>query len=391
MEAGEVDNDNGGPRLPLRLIVLLAVAHAAFSAGRLALALQAVQLRATPFEVGVIMSLLMVVPMFVAVHIGRWGDRRGFFVPAMIGCGVLVASGVLAAFIPSLVVLGLASVLVGTGYMLCHVSVNNAIGVASTPQTRAQAFGAMAVAFSISGLVGPMLAGFAIDHGGYVAAFAIVALFPVVSVLMMVVPRRMAAHASHAPAPHRDSRVTDLLRHAPLRSVLIVSGVLSMGWDLFMFLLPLHGVRVGLTASAIGLVVGAFGVGSFAVRLAIPRLVRAFDEWSVLRATLALTALCYIAFPFCAGLFTLLPLAFALGAFLGCGQPLGMSLIHLTAPPSRSGEAVGVRSTITSMSQTLLPLLFGAVGTAVGMVPMFWTAATVLASGSAYAGRRRPY
>ena len=374
----------------MRLIALLAVAHVSFAGARLALTLQAVHMQASPLAVGVLMSLLMAVPMFVAVPIGRWTDRAGFFRPALLGFALLAAAGVLAAAWPSMTMLGAASVLVGSGYMLAHVSVNNAIGQAATPQTRSQAFGAMAMAFSVSGLVGPLLAGFAIDFGSHAVAFALMAVFPVLSSLLLVWPSRLASSRAAVPAHVQPTGVMDLLRHAPLRAVFIVSGLVTMGWDLFTFLMPLHGVRIGLSASAIGVVVGAFGAGSFAVRLAIPWLVRSVGEWRVLCGALGFTALSYLAFPFCDRLATLLPLAFVLGMVLGCGQPLAMSLVHLTAPPSRSGEAVGVRSAITSISQTVLPLVFGALGSAVGMVPVFWTAATVLASGSAYARRNPP-
>jgi hypothetical protein len=84
------------------------------------------------------------------------------------------------------------------------------------------------------------------------------------------------------------------------------------------------------------------------------------------------------------------PLALVLCVVLGCGQPLGMGLVHRTAPASRTGEAVGLRSTITSISQTLMPLVSGALGAAAGLVPVFWLTALLLAGGSAYAARHRP-
>ena len=382
--------DIAAPPIPLRLIALLAVAHLSFAGARLVLTLQAVHLQASPLAVGLLMSLIMVVPMFIAVPTGRWADGAGFFRPALLGFAMLAAAGALAALQPSMTALGVASVLVGSGYMLAHVSVNNAIGQAATPQTRTQAFGAMAIAFSLSGLLGPLLAGFAIDYGSHAIAFAFMAMFPLVSALLLVLPRRLPKYAAPAVATTEGKAVLDLLRHPPLRAVFIVSGLISMGWDLFAFLVPLQGVRIGLSASAIGIVVGTFGAGSFAVRLGIPWLLRMFDEWRVLCVALGLTAICYLVFPFCGSLATLLPLAFVLGMVLGCGQPLGMSLVHVAAPPSRSGEAVGVRSTITSISQTVLPLLFGALGTAVGMLPVFWASAGVLAWGSAYAARKRP-
>jgi hypothetical protein len=66
-----------------------------------------------------------------------------------------------------------------------------------------------------------------------------------------------------------------------------------------------------------------------------------------------------------------------------------MTLIYATAPDGRSGEAVGVRSVVLSASSTFLPLAFGGVGEALGMLPVFWTMALALAAGGVVADRRR--
>jgi predicted MFS family arabinose efflux permease len=243
----------------------------------------------------------------------------------------------------------------------------------------------MALGFSISGFGGPMVTGFAIDGVGDRAATALLLLPLLASGALMVLPRRLPAYAAMTPAPAERAGVLGLLNDAPLRTSLIVGAAISVGFDLFTFLMPLHGARHGLSASAIGGVVGAFGAGSFSVRLAVPWLVRTLDEWRLLAIALALTAACYLVFPFASSLTAMLPLAFVLGVVLGCGQPLGMSLVHRNAPPARTGEAVGLRSTIGSMSQTLMPLLSGAVGAAAGLIPVFWATALLLAGGSWYA------
>jgi hypothetical protein len=66
-----------------------------------------------------------------------------------------------------------------------------------------------------------------------------------------------------------------------------------------------------------------------------------------------------------------------------------MSLIYATAPAGRGGEAVGVRSVVLATSSTLLPLTFGGLGEAVGMIPVFWTMAVALFGGGLVANRRR--
>ena len=68
-----------------------------------------------------------------------------------------------------------------------------------------------------------------------------------------------------------------------------------------------------------------------------------------------------------------------------------MSLLYATAPAGRAGEAVGVRAVVLNVSHTFLPLLFGGVGAALGMTPVFWSM-SVAACGAAacFANRRAP-
>jgi predicted acyltransferase len=66
-----------------------------------------------------------------------------------------------------------------------------------------------------------------------------------------------------------------------------------------------------------------------------------------------------------------------------------MSLLHNTAPAGRVGEAIGVRMSLVNMSQIAMPLLFGALGTALGMLPVFWATALLLSAGGLYARGRR--
>lgn len=362
--------------------------HLGFAGARLSLTLTAVHLHASAFTVGVLMSLLMLVPTVVAVPVGRWADRGGFFRPTLAGAAMVLAGCAVAASQPRLSTLMATSVLVGTGFTFAHVAVNNAIGHAVAPQARARAFGAMAVAFSASGISGPLLAGLAIDHGGHAMAFGLLTVFPLAAAVLLALPSQAAPAPPEPPGERARRAVLDLLRHAPLRRALVATALVSTGWDMFTFLLPLHGARSGLSATAIGVVVGTFGAGSFAIRMAMPRLVRSFDEWRILCVTLAITSACYLAFPFFASVAALLPLAFVLGLALGCGQPLGMSLAHAAAPAGRSGEAVGVRSVVTSLSQTVLPLLSGALSAAAGLWPVFWVTAAVLGWGSWHAGRK---
>jgi predicted MFS family arabinose efflux permease len=238
-------------------------------------------------------------------------------------------------------------------------------------------------------VLSPIITGIAIDHLGHAWTFPFLAAFPAVALAIWPTVRRNAARARGSVKPPADARVMDLARNAPLRAVFIVSGLMSMGWDLFNFMVPIQGSRLGLSASTIGLIMGSFGAATFVVRAAMPWIARTFSEWQTLTTALALTGCVYFLFPLVSLVPVLVALAFVLGLGLGCGQPMVMTLIHLASPPGRSGEAVGVRTMLMNTSHTFLPLGFGALGSALGMVPVFWVIAGFMGAGAAFAGRRR--
>lgn len=368
------------------LISLMVLLHVTFTGSRIALSLFSIDLGATPFTVGLVMSLLAAIPMFLSVHTGRWIDRIGVMRPTLISAVMLIAGSLAPVLQPSIVALFAASILIGTGFMLAHLAINNAVGHADTHEQRTRAFSLLALGFSTSSVLGPVIAGFFIDIVGYTYVFLVLGAFPVVALGVLyfqrgteTAPERKAADAGAKP------QLIDLLRNAPLRAVFIVSGLMSMGWDLFTFMVPIQGARIGLSASTIGLIMGAFGVGTFAVRLALPWIARTFTGWRILTGALALTAFVYLFFPLFNTASILMALAFVLGLGLGASQPMVMSLIHVTAPVGRTGEAVGVRSTLISVSQTFLPLMFGGLGAAIGMTPVFWTLAACLSAGAVFA------
>ena len=99
-------------------------------------------------------------------------------------------------------------------------------------------------------------------------------------------------------------------------------------------------------------------------------------------------AIAYALFPFVRQLGALIALSFALGLALGSAQPMVMSLLHSIAPAGRMGEAVGVRMSIINASTFAMPLLFGAVGSTLGLAPVFWSIGAALAGGGFFARRR---
>ena len=372
-----------------QLIALTILTHTVFNGSRMLVSLYAIHLDASPFTVGALMSFYAVLPMLLAVSAGRLIDRVGARWP-MFGATVAVALGALLPFVwPRMETLYLASTLIGTGFMVFHVAVNQVVGALGRPEDRAGNFSWLALGFSVSGLLGPLLTGFAIDAIGHVRTFLLLFLFPLPPLIVLWLNRPALPPANERKADAGGRRVMDLLRSRELRRVFIASGLLSMAWDLYTFVIPIYGSRIGLSASTIGVIMSTFAVATFAVRLAMPLLVRRVKEWHTITAALLITAATYSLFPFFASVPLLMTLSFVLGIGLGCSQPMVMSLLYSTSPPGRQGEAVGVRTTVMNASHTALPLAFGALGTALGMGPVFWFMAGLLGAGGYFINRRR--
>ena len=372
-----------------QLVALTILTHTAFNGSRMLVSLYAIHLHASTFTVGALMSAYALLPMLFAVSAGRLVDRSGARWP-MFGASVAVALGTLLPFVwPHLGMLYAASALIGTGFMMFHVAVSQTVGAIGKAEDRTANFSWLALGFSISGSIGPLVTGFAIDSIGHVRTFLLLFLFPLAPLLLLWLNRPALPQAKERKTDAGGGRVMDLLHSRALRRVFIASGLLNMAWDLYAFVVPIYGSRIGLSASTIGAVMGSFAIATFAVRLLLPLLIRRVQPWHVITVALSIAAAVYCLFPLFVSVPLLVALSCALGIGLGCSQPMVMTLLYNTSPPGRQGEALGVRTTVMNASHAVLPLAFGALGAALGMFPVFWAMAALLGAGAWFVNRRR--
>lgn len=374
---------------PLAYVVLLTVlSHAGFVGSRITVSLSAIHQQASTLTVGVLMALYALVPMLLAVHAGRFIDRAGLFRP-LAWSSAAVAAGILLPFAaPGMPMLFAAAVVIGTSFMLQHLALNHLVGWIGHPADRAVNFSWLALGYATSGFIGPLLAGFAIDLAGHRAAFLALALPPLAATMLLLWKRPAVPPVAAARSDAASHRVTDLLREPRLRAAFLYSGLLATGWDLYTFVIPIYGTRIGLSASTIGIVMSSFALATFVVRLAMPAVARRLSAWAVICAALVISGTAYSMFPLVQQVPYLIALSFLLGLGLGCAQPMIMAVLYSASPPGRQGEVVGVRTTLLNASHTFLPLLFGAVGATLGIGPVFWSMSALLLSGGWLAGKR---
>ena len=374
--------------LPL-IIILMVLDHIAFNGSRVTVTLYAIHQGASALTVGVLVAMYALLPALLSVSAGRWIDRAGMEKPLLLGSATVGIGTMLPFLFPGLTVLYVTSVVVGVAFMLINVAAYHAVGELSLPEDRAVNFSYVALGFSTSAFIAPILSGVGIDHFGYRATFLLLAAFtilPILALSLKLVPLPVPKPRPYGAAT---GDVLDLLRDAQLRRLFITMAILTVAWDVYGFAIPVHGIRMGLSASEIGIVMATFAAATFTVRLATPFFVSRVNPWSMLVASLMIAGASFFALAFTSSVGMMMALMFLLGLGLGAPQPMILTLLHESVPPGRAGEALGLRTTLINGSQTVMPLIFGAVGAALGMGPVFWTIAAVLIGGGLFADRVR--
>ncbi|HZW21501.1 MFS transporter [Noviherbaspirillum sp.] len=377
------------PSVPLLHLILVALtAHIALAGVRITTSLYALSMHASEFTVGILIALFSLFPMLGAVAAGRLIDRIGILRPMMAGSIAMALGCALPGIVDGLPVLFLATMLIGTGFMVIQVAAQHMVGAASAAEQRASNYSWLALGFSVSGFTGPVLAGLIIDDAPYFTAYLVFAGVAAAAFVLVASGKLSEIHL-HRPARHTETgKALDLLRLPEMRHIFIVGMLLSSAWDLFTFVLPIHGARSGFAASTIGFILGCFSTATFLVRLAMPLIARRLSEWQVLTGALVLAALCYAVFPFVRQPLSLMVVAAILGLAVGSAQPNMLALLHHVAPSGRAGEAVGIRVTIGNACQVFLPLAFGGAGAALGLPVVFWSMTAMICAGLPIAWRK---
>jgi MFS family permease len=353
---------------------------------RMAAPLQALREGFSPWVVGLLMALFAAAPVLLALPAGRLADRHGYHRPlriaaAFTGCGVSIALA--STFLAGPWHLGLllvAACLCGAGANIGLITIQRTAGRSARDNTeRVRVFSWLGLAPAFSNVVGPVAAGLLIDHAGFAAAYGFLLTLPVISVLVAQgVPREAPQRA-----PRPQGRSTWELWQLPgLQRLMIVNWLLSACWDVHSFAVPILGHERGFSASTIGFVLGVFPLSVTGVRLLIPWLAHRMNEAQVLRGAMVGTALIYTVYPLVPAPWMMGLCAIALGLMLGSVQPMIMSALHRLTPHDRHGEAIALRSMTLNASSTVMPLLFGAAGSAFGVAPLFWLMGSAVGGGN---------
>jgi MFS family permease len=369
-----------------RLIAGQVFLHACMAGTRMAAPLLALREGQSEAAVGVLLALFALTQVFLALPAGRYADRHGLKRPmglsavaASIGAGIAVA-------LPIFPVLCVSALLTGGATGAASIALQRHVGRAAQNTTQLkQVFSWLAIGPAISNFVGPFAAGLMIDHGGFRLAFLLMAVLPLVTWFWIQpvadLPPVVRSHE------HRNNKAWDLLHEPTFRRLLIVNWFLASCWDVHTFVVPVLGHERGLSASAIGSILGGFAIAAALVRLVMPLMAAQLREWVVIVGAMLATAVLFGIYPLFQTALAMGMCSILLGIALGSVQPMVMSTLHQITPEHRHGEAVAMRVMVINASSVAMPLLFGVAGTFIGISGVFWIIGALVGGGSRLAVR----
>jgi MFS family permease len=372
-----------------KLIAAQICLHACMAGMRMAAPLLALREGYSPAAVGILLALFALTQVFLALPAGRFTDRHGLRKPVQLSVLAASTGAGLAVAFPIFPVLCLSALMTGGATGVMVIALQRFVGRSAESNLELKkVFSWLALGPAVSNFIGPFFAGLLIDHGGFRAAFLLLALLPLVSWVLVHKTRELPPVVIDAKAKH--STAWDLFNEPMMRRLIIVNWFLSSCWDVHTFVVPILGHERGYSASVIGSILGVFAIAAAVVRVLLPFIAKHLKEWVVVSGAMLTTGVLFGIYPFMPSALTMGICSIALGFVLGSVQPMIMSTLHQITPEHRHGEALGLRLMTINASSVIMPMVYGAAGAVVGIAGLFWVTGALVGLASSQAWHLRP-
>jgi MFS family permease len=378
-----------------RILVVLVLTQAAMFLARPVSSYRALALGADERVIGLVTASFAVIPLLVAVPLGRSTDRHRPVGMLAGGVVVLVVSYVLLGLAGTLPELALWSALLGLGHLALMLAAQSLIARQSDDRRHDRDFGLMAAAVSLGQLVGPALGGLVLAAGatGSMEGATTRAFLVAAGLGVLAFPACFAtgaggpARGGH-PEGGRPISAREIVRAPGVPAGMFASVAILAAVDIVTAYLPVIGERRGIGPAVVGALLSLRAAASILSRLLIPWMVRALGRVRLIAVSSAGSAMAMAVLPIPDSAPVLALVLCVAGFFLGIGQPLTMSLIVQAVPDDARGTALAIRLTGNRVGQVATPAAAGLVAGAAGIAAAFWLLGGVLVLAAATVVRR---
>lgn len=354
---------------------------------RIATSYQAIGIDLPASSIAMLSASFSFLPVFFAVGVGRFNDRGGTGVSAVLGA--LVVAAAIAGLLltePSLWSLLVFSCILGIGQVLVVSALQISVTYCSGPARRDAVLGNFTVAMAGGQFLGPlllgMLAGGATQPPIPVLLSCTLGVSGALILIMLVAAVRIRTHKGSGRSTEVIP-VSSILRRGGLIWLVLGSGFVVTVNDLTLVYLPLLGVERGLDVGVVGLFLSVRAATSMVSRLMLVQFVALLGRHRLLVASLLVGAVSM------AGIAIPLPhwallLALALSGFaMGLAGATSLSLTLNIAPHDARATALSLRLTANRLGQFLIPVSIGPLAVFAGAGGIFYALTAILVGASA--------
>ncbi|MCZ6638235.1 MAG: MFS transporter [Alphaproteobacteria bacterium] len=345
-----------------------------------------VKLEASPIMIGISLGAYTFLPLLLSIPGGALIDRLGarrVIITFGLAVVCLIPLYPLLPWLPALIIL---QMLTGLAISMGWISTQTLVG--QRMKGNPTYAGRLAFVVRMGTLIGPPTVGAIWDLFGEWGAFGFMALWTSGVLVAVAILPKSDQELSTGHAPFRASEFRPsfqnyrdalaMLATPSILLVVLVSVLRQSGQGIQSSFYIVYLENIGLTGTAIGLLLSSFLVASAFGALTTGPLMRIFNPFWLLIATVALSTV-FIAITPLLGLYFLLMAAITLrGAVLGMVQPLMLTIISQAAGPGDQGKGVALRATANRLAMTVIPVIMGGVIELVGMRNAFLVIGAVL-------------
>jgi MFS family permease len=368
------------------LLINVALAQASIYVMRPMITYRAIENGASSFEIGVIASIYALLPLLVAVPMGRWVGRLGEIPLLVAGSLSFIALGIAFAFLNNVIAIALATAVAGVAH-LSNVAASQAMVASRSPvHLQDHNFGYFSFSTSLGHTVGPVIGGLIAGSSGVLpksstSAFAFASIVAALSLLPFLFFKGLAEVKSKAERDAAGSiKARDVMRRPGIKPAIWTSLAVASTNDVLVVILPLVGTEFGISPVTIGVILSLRSGSAMISRFFLGRSTARFGSARVMNYSIFISALLLFVSVFATSAITLGASMAVIGFLLGMGQPLTMSIVSKKTPIEERAMAISIRLFGNRFGQFIVPMGAGALAAPFGGGSVFIGLAVLIAS-----------
>lgn len=382
-----------------RLFVAAVLINGAYDAVRVAVSYRVLALGGDAASVGIVAATFAVLPMLLALQLGRLVDRSGSRGVFVVGIGVSALAVAGAALSTSIWGLAVTNAVLGLGQIMTMIGAQGFVMELTERSRHVTGFAAFTLAVSLGQSVGTPAIGLLLGVGGTTGPVETTMPLLVMAVVIVLavpfavsLPRREPGGQKRR-GPGGQSMVA-LLRRPGMIPAIYAALVVITGVDLVTAYMPVIGESVGLSPLVVTLLVAVRSVFSMISRAAMPLILRMWSQRLILMLAPVVTVPAAVTLGLSDQTLVLGGALAVIGFFWGLNQPVTMNWVTAAAPVGDRSAALSLRLTGNRAAQVALPLGAGAVAAVAGPGSVFLllgAVSTVSAVSTTVSLRRTPF